>query len=325
MGFDNTGFIWLNGALVPWADAKIHVFSHVVSYGSSVFEGQRCYKTVNGPACFRLPEHTVRLFNSAKVYRMEVPFTREQINQGILDVISANELEQCYIRPIVYRGYNSLGVDPRKCPVDVVIGAWDWTHYFGVGAQENGVSVCVSSWNRLLPNSMPPVAKSGANYMNSQLIKLEAVANGYTEGIALDAWGNVSEGSGMNVFLVVNGSIITPPLASSILPGITRDSVMILAREMGYEVTEEVIPRALLYIADEVFFTGSATEVTPVTSVDKIPVGDGKIGPIALRMQSAFREYVEGRVPDRYGWLTPVVASSGKTKSRAAAVAGARR
>ncbi len=308
MGFDGTGYIWMNGALVPWSDAKIHVLSHVTSYGSSIFEGQRCYKTPNGGACFRLHEHVVRLFNSAKIYRIEIPYSQDQISAAILDTINANELDACYIRPLVYRGYHSLGVDPRKCPVEVAIGAWNWAHYLTPDAQETGVAVCVSSWTRMHANTLPPVAKSGANYMNSQLIKLEAIANGYSEGIALDVNGNVSEGSGMNIFLVLNGTLVTPPLSSSVLPGITRDSVMTLAREMGLEVCEEEIPRGVLYLAEEVFFTGSATEITPVTSVDKITIGDGRRGPITRRLQEAFFEIVEGRVPDRHNWLTLVRA-----------------
>lgn len=306
MAFQECEKIWMNGKLVDWKDAKVHVLCHAMHYGSSVFEGQRCYKTKNGPACFRLQEHTDRLFNSAKVYRMDIPFTKDEINQAILNLIAYNKLESCYIRPLVYRGYKQLGVDPTGCPIDVAIAVWYWGAYLGPEALESGVDICVSSWNRPAPNTFPAMAKSGANYANSQLIRLEARANGYTEGIALDTSGHVSEGSGENVFIVRNGVLVTPPLGSSVLFGITRHSVMTFARELGIEVIEDVIPREQLYIADEVFFTGSAAEVTPVRSIDKIKIGSGKRGPITKKLQEHFFKYLAGEIKDAYGWLTPV-------------------
>jgi branched-chain amino acid aminotransferase len=309
MAFNKVDKIWMNGEFVNWEEAKIHVLSHVVHYGSSIFEGQRCYKTPNGPACFRLNEHTVRLFNSAKIYRMEIPFTKDVINKAILDLIAVNKLDECYIRPVAYRGYENLGVDPRACPVDVTIAVWPWGKYLGEEAMEKGVSVCVSSWNRNAPNTMPMMAKSGANYMNSQLIKLEAISHGYVEGIALDVYGMVSEGSGENVFLVQRGNLITPSFGCSVLPGITRRTVITLAKEMGLKVIEEPVPREALYIADEVFFTGSAAEITPISQIDGITIGKGRAGEITKRLQTAYFDIVEGRAKDKFGWLTPVPAS----------------
>ena len=306
MPFEKVEKIWMNGKLVNWDDAKIHVLSHVVHYGSSLFEGERCYKTKNGPAIFRLQAHTDRLFNSCKIYRMKIPYTKEQINQAIIDLIKINKLEECYIRPIVYRGYEQLGVDPTGCPVDVCIAVWRWGKYLGPEALEKGVPVCVSSWNRMAPNTMPAMAKSGANYMNAQLIKLEAKDHGYVEGIALDVYGYVSEGSGENVFIVRDGALITPSFSSSILPGIVRNTVITLAREMGLKVIEESIPREALYIADEVFFTGSAAEITPISSIDKVPIGSGTRGPITKKLQDRFFEIVWGDAEDKYGWLTYV-------------------
>ncbi|GAB4323391.1 MAG: branched-chain amino acid transaminase [Candidatus Zixiibacteriota bacterium] len=306
MPFDKVDKIWMNGQFVNWDDAKIHVLSHVVHYGSSVFEGARCYSTKNGPAVFRLKEHTTRLFNSAKIYRMQIPYSADEINTAILKLIAINKLDACYIRPIVYRGYDSLGVNPGKCPVDVAIAVWPWGSYLGPGAMENGVDVCVSSWNRMAPNTFPAMAKCGANYMNSQLIKMEAISHGYVEGIALDASGHVSEGSGENLFIVQNGVLITPPFGSAILPGITRNTVITLAKDLGIKVIEEEIPREALYIADEVFFTGSAAEITPIASVDRIKVGEGKRGPITAALQEQFFGILSGQMPDVYGWLTYV-------------------
>ncbi|MFC1475972.1 branched-chain amino acid transaminase [Candidatus Zixiibacteriota bacterium] len=306
MAFQESEKIWMNGELVDWKDAKVHVLCHGLHYGSAVFEGQRCYKTKNGPACFRLIEHTDRLFNSAKVYRMKIPYTKDEINQAILNLIAYNKLESCYVRPLVYRGYGKFGVDPTGSPIDVAIAVWYWGAYLGPEAVEKGVDVCVSSWNRAAPNTFPSMAKSGANYANSQLVKMEALANGYAEGIALDTSGHVSEGSGENVFIVLNGAIITPPLGSSILSGITRDCVITFAREMGIEVLDEEIPREQLYMADEVFFSGSAAEVTPVRSIDKIAIGNGGRGPIAKKLQDHFYQYTAGDIEDKYGWLTPV-------------------
>jgi branched-chain amino acid aminotransferase len=306
MALEKVDKIWMNGELVDWDDAKIHVLSHVVHYGSSVFEGLRCYKTKNGPAVFRLREHTERLFNSAKIYRMVPTFTHDEINKAILGLISVNSLDECYIRPIVYRGYNSLGVDPRACPIDTAIAVWRWGTYLGPEAMEKGVDVCVSSWNRAAPNTFPAMAKSGANYMNSQLIKMEALGHGYVEGIALDSFGHVSEGSGENLFIVQNGVLITPPFGSSILPGITRNTVIALAKELGIKVIEEEIPREALYIADEVFFTGSAAEITPIATIDKVSIGKGGRGPLTQTLQEQFFGILSGDQPDTFGWLTYV-------------------
>lgn len=292
--------------MVDWDNATIHVLSHVVHYGSSLFEGGRVYKTPRGPAVFRLRAHTDRLFNSSKIYRMEIPYPKEQIERAICELVEINQLEEAYFRPIVFRGYNELGVDPRACPVDVTIAVWRWGKYLGPEALEQGVDVCVSSWNRMYPNTLPAMAKAGANYMNSQLIKLEALGNGYSEGIALDPFGHVSEGSGENIFLVRDGVLITPSFGNSILPGITRDCVIKLAGRLGLTVREESIPREALYLADEVFFTGSAAEITPIRSIDKIEIGTGGRGPITAKLQDAFFEIVEGRGNDPFSWLTYV-------------------
>ncbi len=303
MAFKEHGKIWMNGKMVDWKDANIHVCSHVIHYGSSVFEGIRAYETSRGTAVFRLGDHIERLFNSAKIYRMQIPFTQDEINEACIQTIRANEMKACYIRPVVYRGYHSLGVDPRPCPIDAAIAVWEWGKYLGPEALENGVEVCVSSWSRIAPNTLPAMAKCGANYMNSQLIKMEAIARGCVEGIALDSVGNVSEGSGENLFIVRDGAIITPPFDASILPGITRNTVMQFAREMGIRVIEANIPREALYIADEVFFTGSAAEITPISMIDKIQIGNGKRGETTKRLQDRFFEYLSGGVPDVYGWL----------------------
>jgi branched-chain amino acid aminotransferase len=303
MAFEKVDKIWMNGQFVNWDDAKIHVLSHVVHYGSSLFEGVRCYNTKKGTAVFRLPEHTKRLFNSCKIYRMTIPFTHEQLNQAQLELIRINKLESCYIRPVAYRGYHALGVDPTGCPIDVAIAVWRWGKYLGADALEKGVDVCVSSWNRMAPNTFPAMAKAGANYMNSQLIKLEAIQNGYVEGIALDHNGMVSEGSGENIFLVYDGDLITPPYSGSILPGITRNTVMTLAKEMGLNVIEGNVPREMLYIADEVFLTGSAAEISPIRSIDRIQIGQGVAGPITRQLQKAFFDVIENG-NDKHGWLT---------------------
>ena len=298
--------IWMNGSLVNWEDARIHVLSHVVHYGSSVFEGARVYTTRKGPAAFRLKEHVDRLYNSAKIYRMEIPFERDTVAHAICELVEVNGLEAAYIRPIAYRGYADMGVDPRGCPTDLAIAAWNWGKYLGPEALEAGVDVCVSSWTRMAPNTFPAMAKSGANYMNSQLIKLEALSHGYVEGIALDNAGHVSEGSGENIFLVRDGALITPGFGNSILPGITRNCIVRLAHDMNIKVIEENIPREALYLADEVFFTGSAAEITPIRSVDRITVGAGRRGPITKKLQEEFFAIVTGEVPDRHGWLTYV-------------------
>ena len=304
MSFPKSDKIWMNGKLVPWDDAKIHVASHVIHYGSAVFEGVRCYATPDGPAVFRLDAHTERLYNSAKIFRMDVPYSPAQMDQAILETISVNQLDACYIRPIIYRGYGQLGVNPFPCPVDVAVLVWDWGRYLGAEALESGVDVRVSSWARIAPNTLPAMAKSAANYMNSQLIKMEAINDGYAEGIALDVEGYVSEGSGENLFLVKDDTLITPPLVSSVLPGITRDTVMTLARRQGIPVLEQRMPREMLYIADELFMTGTAAEITPVRSVDKIAIGRGARGPVTETLQRAFFDVIECRVPDEFEWLT---------------------
>lgn len=303
MPFEKVGKIWMNGEFVNWDDAKIHVLSHVCHYGSSIFEGVRCYKTKKGSAIFRLEDHTRRMFNSCKIYRMDIPYRQEELNEVQVELIRVNKMDSCYIRPLVYRGYNTLGVDPTGCPIDVAIAVWKWGSYLGRGAIDQGVDVCVSSWNRMAPNTFPAMAKSGANYMNSQLIKLEAIQNGYVEGIALDHNGLVSEGSGENIFLMYENSLMTPPYSGSILPGITRSCVMTLAREMGINVIEGNIPREMLYIADEVFFTGSAAEITPIRSIDHIQIGPGSAGPVTKKLQKAFFDVVENG-NDPHNWLT---------------------
>jgi branched-chain amino acid aminotransferase len=301
--------IWHNGKFVPWQDATLHVLSHVVSYGTSVFEGIRCYATPSGPSVFRLREHVRRMLDSAKIYRMEdVGFSAETLCEAMLEVVRVNKIDSCYIRPIVLRGYGEMGVNPLPNPIEVYIACWSWGQYLGEAALAEGVDVCVSSWTRIAPNTLPALAKAGANYMNSQLIKMEALANGYSEGIALDKNGTVCEGSGENIFVVRDGNLYTPPLGASVLPGITRDAVITLAHELGIPVTETAIPRELLYIADEIFFSGTAAEITPIRSVDRVKVGLGRRGPVAEKLQHEFFALVNGTAPDRHGWLTPVNA-----------------
>jgi branched-chain amino acid aminotransferase len=295
--------IWFNGTLVNWEDAKIHVLSHALHYGTSFFEGARCYKTTKGPACFRLRDHLRRLYDSMKIYRTTPPYSIEELVNAVVNTIRANRLEECYIRPIVFRGYGELGVNPEHCPLDAVIAVWGWGAYLGADALEKGVDVCVSSWNRLAPNTMPNMAKVGGNYMNSQLIKIDALADGYHEGIGLDIYGMVSEGSGENIFVVRDGVIYTPPTGASVLRGITRDSVIALAKDLGIPVVEQLIPREMLYISDEVFFTGTAVEITPVASVDHVKVGDGRRGPVTGKLQEEFFGIVSGKAEDRHGWL----------------------
>ena len=298
--------IWFNGELVPWHDAKIHVLAHVVHYGSSVFEGIRCYNTRKGPAVFRLQDHLNRLYDSAKIYRMEIPYTREELCAASLETIRANQLKECYIRPVVFRGYGSRGVNPLDCPIDTVIAVWEWGQYLGPEALEKGVSVGTSSWNRVAPNTLPFLAKAGGNYLNSQLVKMEAKLNGYDEGIVLGTDGMVSEGSGENLFAIKNEVIYTPSSHFSILPGITRHTVITLAEELGMRVERRAIPREFLYIADEVFFTGTAAEITPIRAIDQIAIGSGQCGPITRRLQQAFFKVVNAEVEDCHGWLTPV-------------------
>lgn len=306
MAIKQSQYIWFEGQFVPWGEAKVHVLSHAMHYGSSVFEGIRCYETATGPAIFRLPEHVARMFRSCKIYRMEIPYTQEQVSQAIIDTVAVNKLRSCYIRPLVYRGYEQLGVEPRTCPVQLAIAAWEWGAYLGADALEQGVDVGVSSWRRMAPDTTPAGAKVGGHYTNSQLIHMEAAEHGYAEGIALDVYGYVSEGSGENIFLVQDGVLYTPPLGTSVLGGITRDCVIKLAKEMGYEVREVLVAREQLYTADELFFSGTAAEVSPIRSVDHIVVGAGRRGPITAKLQEAFFKIATGQVPDRFGWLTPV-------------------
>jgi branched-chain amino acid aminotransferase len=306
MAFTGSGKIWMNGSLVDWADAKIHIASHVVHYGSGVFEGARCYATPRGSAAFRLDAHMRRLYDSARIYRMTPAIDLDTMTQAVIDTIKANQFKACYIRPIIYRGYAALGVNPFPCPVDAAVLTWEWGAYLGSDALERGVDVRVSSWSRSAPNTLPTLAKTSANYANSQLIKMEAITEGYSEGIALDTFGYLSEGSGQNLFIVRDDTLYTPPLTASILPGITRNSVITLAKELGFRVREEMLPRELLYIADEAFFAGTAVEITPIKSVDKLPVKDGKRGPITTAIQRAYFDIINGEAPDRHGWLTYV-------------------
>jgi branched-chain amino acid aminotransferase len=304
--FSNTLKVWMNGQIVDWADAKIHVATHVIHYGSAVFEGARCYKTPHGSAFFRLDAHIRRLYDSARIYRMDYAMDPDAFTQAVVDTVRANGLAACYIRPIFYRGYHTLGVNPLPCPVDAAILVWEWEAYLGPDALERGVDVRVSSWTRSAPNTFPAMAKSVANYANSGLIKMEAVIDGYTEGIALDPIGHISEGSGQNLFLIRDDVLYTPPFSASVLPGITRDSVIALAQDLGLTVKEQDLPREMLYVADEVFFAGTAVEITPIRSVDKVKIGNGGRGPITTRLQRAFFDYISGAVPDRHGWLLPL-------------------
>jgi len=309
MAIQKTEKIWHNGKFIRWDDAHIHVMSHVVNYGSSVFEGIRCYALPSGPAIFRAQEHMQRLLDSAKIYRIDVEFTRDELVTALVELVKNNGVWPCYIRPIVLRGYGEAGVNPFNSPTEVYVVNYPWGKYLGTDA-EQGVDVCVSSWTRIAPNTLPAMAKSGANYMNSQLVKMEAIINGYVEGIAMDANGYVSEESGENLFVVRNGTLQTAPLGNSVLPGITRDSVLRIARELGIAVVEQCIPRELLYIADELFLTGTAAEITAVRSVDKISVGKGKLGPITRSIQKEFYAIIRGEKPDRFQWLTPVPVGS---------------
>lgn len=310
--------VWHNGEFIDWKDARVHVMTHALHYGSSVFEGIRAYATTRGPAVFRLTEHMQRLFNSAKIYRMEIKNTRDELCQATVELVRESGMKECYIRPIAFRGLDeakpSFGVNPFPNPIECYIGAWDWGKYLGEEALETGVDVCVSSWTRITSNSLPSMAKAGANYMNSQLIKMEAILGGFSEGIALDDRGFVSEGSGENLFLVNNGRLITPPLGAAILPGITRDSIIQIAREMGIEVEETTIQRAALYLCDELFFTGTAAEVTPIRTVDRITVGEGRRGDITKQLQDEFFKVIRGErpAPKNAPWLTYVNESAEK-------------
>ncbi|MGH9325745.1 MAG: branched-chain amino acid transaminase [Terriglobia bacterium] len=296
--------VWHNGQVIPWSDATIHVASHVVSYGTCLFEGIRCYETSQGPAIFRARDHAERLVHSCKIYRIELEYSVDQLTRVMADLVRVNQAQHCYIRPVVFRGYGEIGVNPLQNPIEIFMLTWRWGKYLGSQALKDGIDVCVSSWHRMAPNTLPSMAKAAANYMNSQLIKMEAVTNGYTEGIALDSLGNVSEGSGENVFVIRKERIYTPPFASSVLPGITRDSVITLAEELGWPVIEQPLPREALYTADEIFFTGTAAEITPIRSVDRIVIGKGQPGPTTRKLQDRFLALAQGRAEDKFGWLT---------------------
>jgi branched-chain amino acid aminotransferase len=314
MPIPKTEKIWHNGKWINWDDATLHVLSHVVSYGSAVFEGIRCYDTKQGPAIFRLRDHMQRLINSGKIYRMELPYSVDEFCNTATELVRLNKLNSCYVKPMVLRGYGEAGVNPLNSPIEIYMACWTWGAYLGPDALSKGVDVGVSSWARIAPNTLPAMSKAAANYMNSQLIRMEASFNGFAEGIALDTSGYLSEGSGMNVFLVHDGKLYTPPLAASVLPGITRDTIVRLAEEMNIPVKEQVIPREMLYIVDEVFFVGTAVEVTPIRSVDHIVVGKGVAGPITRKLQEEFFAITSGNKPDRHKWLTPVNATVGATR-----------
>ena len=301
---ENGGKVWMDGNFIEWKEANIHVLSHVVHYGTSVFEGIRCYENQNGSAIFRLEEHVDRLFDSAKIYKMPIPFEREEVANAIKETIAINQLKSCYIRPVTFRGYKELGVNPLNCPVNTVIAAWEWGKYLGDEAIENGVDIAVSSWRRLAPDTMPSMAKAGANYMNAQLAKIEAIENGFDEALMLDYHGFIGEGSGENIFLIKDDTLYTPNISSSILKGITRDSVISLAKDLGLEVIEEKLPREMIYLSDEVFFTGTAAEVTPIRSVDGVTIDSGKRGPITEKIQSEFFNIIEGKSEDKFNWLS---------------------
>ena len=311
MAFAGTGKIWMNGSLVEWKDATIHVASHVIHYGTSVFEGLRAYDSKSGTNVFRLEPHMRRLIDSCRIYRMEPRWSQAELSQAVLETVRENGFKSCYIRPLVYRGYDQLGLDPRSCPVEASVVVWEWNQMMGGDALEKGIDVGVSSWTRLAPNTLPAMAKGAANYANSALIKMQASLDGYADGIALDESGLLSEGSGQNLFLVRDHIIYTPSLGSSVLQGITRDTVITLAKDLGYDVREASLPREFLYLADEAFFCGTAVEITPIRSIDKIIVGHGKRGPITEALQQRFFGILRGEQPDTHGWLTPVQASVG--------------
>jgi branched-chain amino acid aminotransferase len=312
MPLEPTKYIWHNGKLIAWDQAKIHVMSHVIHYGSSIFEGIRCYKTEQGAAIFRLQDHMQRLLDSAKIYRMDLDYSVDQLCRAVVETVEANGVAPCYIRPIAFRGYGELGVHPQRNPMEVYIGNFPWGKYV---SGDHGADICISSWTRLAPNTLPAMAKAGANYMNSQLIRMEATVNGYDEAVALDVSGYVSEGSGENLFVVSKGQLLTSPLSNSVLNGITRASIITLAREMGLPVLEQSIPREMLYIADELFFTGTAAEVTPIRSVDRIVIKDGHTGPITHKLSTEYFGIATGKRPDRFNWLTPVKVAAAEPVS----------
>jgi branched-chain amino acid aminotransferase len=311
MAFSGNGTIWMNGKLVDWQDATIHVASHVIHYGTGVFEGIRAYDSKRGTHIFRLDAHMRRLYDSCRVYRMEIPYSPEELTEAVVETVRVNGFKHCYIRPLVYRGYSQLGVNPLPCPVGVSIIVWEWDAYLGSEAIDDGVDVGVSSWTRIAPNTFPALAKATANYANSGLIKMQATIDGYADGIALDQSGLLSEGSGQNLFLVRDNVVYTPSMASSVLQGITRDTVLTLARDLGLEVREQALPREFLYLADEIFFCGTAVEITPIRSVDKIPVGPGRRGPVTAALQERFFGVITTDLADAHNWLTPVGAAVG--------------
>jgi branched-chain amino acid aminotransferase len=297
-------WIWRDGEFVPWKDATVHVLAHAVQFGSAVFEGVRCYATPKGPAVFRLREHFKRMYNSCKIYRMEVKYTPDELVEATKELVRKNRLEACYIRPMVLRGYGAAGMVPFASPVEVFLPCWPWGAYLGDDALAQGVDACVASWHRVAPNTIPAIAKIAGNYLSGQLIKMEALANGYAEAIALGPDGLVSEGSGQNVFIVNDGALYTPPIDGTLLPGITRDTVLSIARDLGITVHVQPLAREVLYTCDEIFLSGTASEITPVRSVDKLPVGAGKPGPVTGAVQKRFLDIVNGRAPDAHGWLT---------------------
>lgn len=310
MAIKTTEWIWFNGKLIPWNDARVHVMTHALHYGSSVFEGIRVYQTPDGPRVFRLAAHTRRMFDSARIHRIEIPWTADVINDACRAVVTQNNLASAYIRPIAFRGYGEVGLAPPPGhPVDVAVAAWEWGAYLGADALEKGVDVCISSWQRAAPNTIPTLAKAGGNYLSSTLISLEARERGFAEGIALSTNGTVSEGAGENLFLIRDGKIITPSTTDSVLQGITRDAVMTLAQDLGIPIREQGIPREMLYVADEIFLTGTAAEITPVRSVDRITIGSGVRGPVTTALQNAFFGLFNGRTADKWGWLEPLHAA----------------
>ena len=319
---EKDGWIWRNGEFIPWKEARVHVMSHVIHYGSSVFEGVRCYRTPSGPAVLRLQDHMRRFADSAHIYRMDLPYSAKELADRVVELIRRNQLEECYIRPLAFRGFGAVGLDPTASPIETYLICWPWGAYLGAEAMNSGVDVCISSWQRPAPNTFPTLAKAGGNYLNAQLMKMEAVTNGYAEAIALNVQGMVSEGSGQNLFLVRDGVLYTPPQDGAMLPGITRDCVMTLARELEIPVVLQEIPREALYIADELFFTGTASEISPIRSVDRIPVGKGEPGPIALRLQKELMDLAKGQRPDSYEWLTPVQRTDTPSASVKARVTG---
>jgi branched-chain amino acid aminotransferase len=306
MKITETSWIWRDGEFIKWADAHVHVLCHSLQFGSSAFEGVRCYETPKGPAIFRLQDHLTRLVNSCKIYRMEVPFSVDTLVAACRDLVRRNEMQSCYLRPMVLRGYGASGMVPFDSPIEVYLPCWPWGAYLGDEALENGVDCCVSTWHRMAPNTIPAAAKVAGNYLGGQLIKMEALLNGFAEGIALGTDGMLSEGSGMNLFVASGGTLYTPPVDGTLLPGITRSSIITLAKEAGIEIIERPLPRESLYTADELFFTGTAAELTPVRSVDKITVGKGKRGPMTQLLQTAYLETVTGTRADTHGWLTYV-------------------